>query len=209
MTKLRNRNKTKRRHHVTKRRSHRHRTRSQKGGDLLHTISLGNFGTPDVPVPVATGSSDTYWSKFTNYFSGPTDLENAKITDSIKETVDEIDTKVGEAAINAKNVIIDEASVITEKAKSYVSGEGNDTLIGSPYPTPSPSPPSPPPGTIGGKTRKHKNRKGGSNLGLLYYATPVEQTILIKGGKKHKHTCCKGKSKGKRHRHSASCSRKK
>lgn len=252
MTKLRNRNKTKRRNCVTKRRSH--RTRNQRGGNLLHKLSFGNFGTPDDPVPVATGLSDTepksYWSVM-DWFKGPTDSENAEITGTIKSTVgttvDNLNTEVGNAATRAKNFIAEEASAITENVKKTVgyddSGQGNDTLIGSPEPTPPPSPPSP---VTGGKTRKHKhakkpvgygkytligtpdptpppspptppktggktrkhNKKGGTNLGLLYYATPVEQSILIKGGKRHKHTCCKNKRKGKCKRHNVSCIKK-
>jgi hypothetical protein len=198
MTKLRNRNKTKRRHHVTKRRSH--RTRSQRGGGWLPDWLTGS--TNDTYVANGLPESPSYLSKLTNYFTGPTDLENVEITDSIKKTVDEIDAKLGEA----KDDIIEEASVITEKAKETI-GYGKNTLIGSPDQTPSPSPPTPPPIVTGGKSRKHKNRKGGSNLGLLYYATPVN-SVSMKGGKRHKHTCCKNKGKGKRHRHSASCSQK-
>ena len=195
MTKLRNRNKTKRRHHVTKRRSHRHRTRSQRGG---------LFGYFENGTPVAAGSSEqpSYWSGLSNWFTGPTVSENDGITQKIQDNINTLDSKVGDAATTAKNVIIDEASALTENAKNLISGEEKDTdntLIGTPYPTPSPSPPSPIPVT-GGKSRKYKNKKGGANLGLLYYATP------IKGGKKHKYTCCKGK--GKRHKHNASCSRK-
>jgi len=276
MTKLRNRNKTKRRNCVTKRRSHRHRTRSQRGGNLLHTISLGNFGTPDVPVPVAAGLPDTepksYWSSAMDWFKGPTEENNTQITGTIKSTVDNLNTEVGNAATRAKNFIAEEASAITEKVKetagygdetlnetpSYSSppgttggksrkhakkpvGYGKDTLIGTPLPTPSPSPPTPPitdgksrkhkrkhakkpvgygkdtligsplptpppspptPPITDGKSRKHKHKEGGNNLGLLYYATPVN-SVSMKGGKRHKHTCCKGKCK--RHKHSASC----
>jgi hypothetical protein len=204
MTKLRNRNKTKRRHHATKRRSH--RTRSQRGGDLLYTISFGKFGKPpDDTVPVATGLSDqpSLWTKITNYVSGPTDSENLEITKSIKNTVDGLDAKVGDVAKNMTEGAIElaeeaknEANKIVEETTGYVRSEENDTLIGSPSPI------------TGGKSRKHKNRKGGANLGLLYYATPVDQKTLMKGGKKHKHTCCKGKSKGKCKRHNVSCIKK-
>ena len=201
MTKLRNRNKTKRRHHVTKRRSHSRRTRSQRGGF---------FGYFENGTPVAAGSSEqpSYWSGLSNWITGPTVSENYAITDSIKKTIDDADAKVGEAATTAKNVIMDEASALTENATKLISGEEeNDTLIGSPYPTPSPSPPSPSPIPVtGGKSRKH-NKKGGANLGLLYYATPIKP-VSMAGGKKHKHTCCKGKGKSKNKRHSASCLRK-
>ena len=180
MTKLRNRNKTKRRHHVTKRRSH--RTRSQRGGgDWANTLSFGLLGNSDEPI----GTGRTSWY---DWFTGPTEEKNTQITESIKSTVNDLDAKVGEAATTAKNVIIDEASALTENAKNLISGEEKET-----YNTGISSP------VIGGKSRKY-NKKGGANLGLLYYATP------IKGGKKHKYSCCKGK--GKRHKHNASCSRK-
>ena len=203
MTKLRNRNKTKRRHHVTKRRSHSRRTRSQRGGGWMHTLSFGLLGQPNEPVGTGTGTSSWY-----EWITGPTVSENYAITDSIKKTIDDADAKVGEAATTAKNVIMDEASALTENATKLISGEEeNDTLIGSPYPTPSPSPPSLSPIPVtGGKSRKH-NKKGGANLGLLYYATPIKP-VSMAGGKKHKHTCCKGKNKSKGKRHSASCLRK-
>jgi hypothetical protein len=199
MTKLRNRNKTKRRHHVTKRRSH--RTRSQRGGgDWLSTFSFGLLGNSEEPV----GSGTTTWYEWA---TDPAKQENMAITDSIKQTIDDVDAKVGEIATTTKDVIVNEASELTEKAKSLISGEENEKLYSSPYPTPTPSPPSPVYGTTGGKSRKHKNRKGGSNLGLLYYATPVN-SVSMKGGKRHKYSCCKNKGKGKRHKHNASCSRK-
>ena len=201
MTKLRNRNKTKRRHHVSKR--HRHRTRSQKGGDLMHTLSFGFVGTPDQPVGTGTSS-------WTNWFTGPSEPENYAITNTIKDNINILDAKIGDAATTTKNVIMDEASELTEKAKSLVSGEEEEKLYSSPLPTPPPSPPLLV--TTGGKSRKHKNKKGGANLGLLYYATPVKPVVIVEkmapmsGGKSRKHTGCK--NKGKRHRHNASCLRK-
>jgi hypothetical protein len=192
MTKLRNRNKTKRRHHVTKRRSH--RTRSQRGGGLLPDWITGS--TNDTYSATGTGTTDTssYFDKIMNYFSGPTKQENVEIIDSLKQTIDDVDAKVGEIASTTKDVIVNEASELTEKAKSLVSGEEKENVYSSP--------PSP---VIGGKSRKHKNRKGGSNLGLLYYATPVN-SVSMKGGKRHKYSCCK--NKGKRHKHNASCLQK-
>ena len=200
MTKLRNRNKTKRRHHVTKRRSH--RTRSQRGGNWLPTWLTG---TPDESVPVATGSSDqpSYWS---NWLTGPTDLENDGITKKIQDNINTLDAKVGDVATNITEGAIELAKEAKNKAgelaESVVSGEEKDTLIGSPYPTPSPSPIS-----VGGKSRKYKNKKGGAKLGLVYYATPIKP-VSMAGGKKHNHTCCKGKRKGKGKRHNLSCMQK-
>lgn len=208
MTKLRNRNKTKKRHYAIKRRSH--KTRSQRGGDWLHTLSFGYAGTPP---PLGLGSG----------------------TNPVAVVVDQIDTGIGNVATTLKDEaskLTGEASKLTgeatnkvfklkDDAQNYILGTGSDTnntLIGSPLPTPDPTPDPTPPSPvngIGGKSRKYK--KGGANLGLLYYATPVtpvnsvEQITPItpiKGGKKHKYTCCKNKRKGKRHRHNASCSRK-
>ena len=164
MTKLRNRNKTKRRHRTTKRRSHSHRTRSQKGGDIWYTISLGNFGKPSVPEPVATGLSEppSLWSKMTNYFSGPTDSENVEITDSIKNTfestINAADAKVGDVAKNMTEGAIElaeeaknEANKIVEETTGYVRSEENNAYTPSPIPV------------TGGKSRKYKNRKGTKN----------------------------------------------
>ena len=200
MTKLCNSNKTKRCHRATKRRSH--KTRSQRGG---------LFGYFENNTSVATGLPDSpsYWSKAKSWFTGSSNSG----TNVVTEGMNKLDTGIGNVATtltgeaskltgDATNKVFE----ITGNAKEYILGTGSDTnntLIGSPLPTPDPTPPSPVYGT-GGKSRKHKHKKGGANLGLLYYATPVN-SMPIKGGKKHKYTCCKNKRKSKRHRHNASC----
>ena len=204
MAKLRKRNKTKKRHYANKRRSH--KTRSQRGGDWLHTLSFGYAGTPlDSGTNVVTEGMNKLDTGIGNVATTLKD-EASKLTDEASKLTGDATNKVFE---------------ITGNAKEYILGTGSDTnntLIGSPLPTPDPTPDPTPPSPvngIGGKSRKYK--KGGANLGLLYYATPVtpinsvEQITPItpiKGGKKHKYTCCKNKRKGKRHRHNASCSRK-